>query len=138
MWILYGFLSALTAALMTVVAKIGLKNIDPTFATGIRSFIMFLFMLLVVAFSGKLKGFLTLDQKAFWIIVSSAIFGALSWFFYFLALRGGPTSKVAALDRSSLILVILFSVLFLSEKMSLKLGLGTLLASIGILLITLA
>ena len=138
MWILYGFLSALTAALMTIVAKIGLKNIDPTFATGIRSFVMFLFMMLVVVFSGKLKGFSTLDQKAFWIIVGSALFGALSWFFYFLALRGGPTSKVAALDRSSLILVILFSVLFLSEKMSLKLGIGTLLASIGILLITLA
>lgn len=138
MWIIYGFLSALTAALMTIVGKIGLQNIDPTFATGIRSFIMFIFMMSVVFFSGKLKDFSTLDQKAFWIIVTSAIFGALSWLFYFLALRSGPTSKVAALDRSSLILVILFSVLFLSEKMSLKLGLGTLLASIGILLITLA
>ena len=138
MWILYGFLSALTAALMTIVGKIGLQNIDPTFATGIRSFIMFLFMMFVVLFSGTLKDFSTLDQKALWIIVTSAIFGALSWLFYFLALRSGPTSKVAALDRSSLILVILFSVLFLSEKMSLKLGLGTLLASIGILLITLA
>lgn len=138
MWILYGFLSALTAALMTIVGKIGLQNIDPTFATGIRSFIMFLFMMSVVLFSGKLKDFSTLDQKAFWIIVGSAIFGALSWFFYFLALRGGPTSKVAALDRSSLIIVILFSVVFLAEKLSLKLALGTILATVGIILIALA
>ncbi len=137
MWLLFALLAAVTAALMTIVAKIGLKGIDPTFATGVRSAFMFLFMTCVVIVSGKLKGFTSLDQKSFWIIVASAIFGALSWLFYFLALRDASASKVAAIDRLSLVFVILFSVLFLADKLTPKLALGGVLAAVGIILIAL-
>lgn len=138
MWIVYGLLAAASAALMTIVGKIGLKNIDPTFATGVRSFVMCIFMASVVILSGKLKGFSTLDQKAIWTIVISAVCGALSWLFYFLALKTGQTSKVAALDRLSLVFVILFSVIFLAEKINLKLILGGIFATIGIILVTIS
>jgi transporter family protein len=138
MWLVFAILSALTAALMTIVAKVGLKGVDPTFATGIRSLVMFLFMGSVVVLGGKFKSAAVLDQKSFWIIVASAVFGALSWLFYFLALRDASASKVAAIDRGSLLVVILFSVLFLAEKLSLKLALGGLFATIGIVLIALA
>ncbi|MEK7116367.1 MAG: EamA family transporter [Patescibacteria group bacterium] len=137
MWLLFALLAAVTAAIMTIVAKIGLKGIDPTFATGVRSAFMFLFMACVVLVSGKLKGLTTLDQKSFWIIVASAIFGALSWLFYFLALRDASASKVAAIDRLSLVFVILFSVLFLADKLTIKLALGGVLTTIGIILIAL-
>ncbi len=137
MWLLFALLAAVTAALMTIVAKIGLKGIDPTFATGVRSAFMFLFMACIVVVSGKLKAIATLDQKSFWIIVASAIFGALSWLFYFLALRDASASKVAAIDRLSLIFVILFSVLFLADKLTPKLALGSVFATIGIILIAL-
>lgn len=138
MWLLFALLAAVAAALMTIVAKIGLKGIEPTFATGVKSAVMFLFMATVVVVSGKLKGLATLDQKSFWIIVVSAIFGALSWLFYFLALRDAPASKVAAVDRLSLVFVILFSILFLAENITLKLALGGIIATIGIVLIALA
>lgn len=138
MWLLFSILSALTAAIMTVVAKVGLKHVDPTLATGVRSAIMFVFMVLIVAATGKLKGLSILDGKAVWIIAVSALFGALSWLFYFLALKDGAASKVAAIDRLSLILVIIFSVAFLAEKLSWKLATGGLLATIGIILIALA
>ena len=138
MWLLFSILSAVTAALMTIAAKIGLKNIDPTLATGIRSVIMCLFMILVVIFTDKMRGLAHVDRRAFVIIAISAIFGALSWLFYFLALRSGITSKVAAIDRLSLIFVIVFSIFALSEKTSWKLVTGGILATVGITLIALA
>jgi transporter family protein len=139
MWAMYAILGALAAALMTIFGKIGLKNIDPTFATGIRSFFMFVFMMSVLAVTGRFKLIGTLDQKALWTIIISSIFGALSWLFYFIALRGAPsTTKVASLDRLSLILVIIMSVVFLSEKLTWQLAVGGILATAGIVLIALA
>lgn len=138
MWLLFALLSALTAALMTIAGKIGLKGLDPTFATGVRSFFMFAFMTGVVLVSGKLKNLAALDQKALLTIILSAVLGALSWLFYFLALKDAPASKVAAIDRLSLVFVIVFSVIFLAQTVNLKLILGGILATIGIILISLA
>lgn len=138
MWLLFATLSAITAALMTIAGKIGLKNVDPTLATGVRSLFMFLLMAGIVLVSGKIKGLEQIDGKGFYIILISSVFGALSWLFYFLALRTGTASKVAAIDRLSLILVIVISILFLAEKLSIKLALGSILATIGIVLIALA
>lgn len=131
MWLLYALGAAITAALMTIVGKIGLKGIDPTFATGIRSFFMFVFMTLVVIFSGKLKNFSSLDKNAVLAIVVSAVFGALSWLFYFLALKDGTANKVAAIDRLSIVFIILMSALFLAEKLTLKTAIGGLLIAMG-------
>lgn len=138
MWIVYGLLAALTAALMTIVGKIGLKNVDPTLATAIRSFFMFAFMIATVAVSGKLQKIGTLTGRDWLIISVAGIFGALSWLFYFLGLRETTASKLASLDRLSLPLIILFSVLFLSEKLSWQLMGGGLLVTIGAILIALA
>jgi bacterial/archaeal transporter family protein len=137
MWLIFSILSAATAALMTIVGKLGLKGVDPTFATGIRSAVMFLFMMGVLVISGKFKLLSTLDHKAFWTIVISAMFGALSWMFYFIALKDASASKVAAIDRLSLALVIVFSILVLGEKLTWKLALGSVLSTIGIVLIAL-
>ena len=82
---------------MTVIAKLGLK-VDPTLATTIRSFVMFAFMLLTAFALQKHKLLGQINSSALWAIIISAIFGALSWLFYFLALKDGPASKVAALD----------------------------------------
>lgn len=138
MWLFFAILSALMAAGMTIIGKLGLKNIEPTLATGVRSLVMFLFMLSVVGFTGKLKQIAFVDSKSLSIIVASAVLGALSWLCYFIALKYAPATKVAAIDRLSLILVIILSVLFLGEKGNAKLAVGSLLATAGIVLITLA
>lgn len=137
MWILYALGAAITAALMTIVGKIGLKNIDPTFATGIRSFFMFVFMVMVVGFSGKMKNFSTLDKNALLAIIVSAVFGALSWLFYFLALKDGSANKVAAIDRTSIVFIILLSTLFLADKLTIKTAIGGLLIAAGAIAIIL-
>ncbi len=138
MWILYGSLAALTAALMTIVGKIGLKNVDPTLATGIRSFFMFAFMAGITIVTGKTKGWNTLDARDIGWIVLAAVFGALSWLFYFLGLKATTASKLASLDRLSLPLIILFSVLLLGEHYSWKLLLGGLFVTFGAILVALA
>lgn len=135
MWIVYGLLAALCAALMTVAGKIGLKKVDPTLATGVRSFFMFAFMALVVIFSGKLKHWDQLSNKNVWYIIIAAVFGAASWLFYFIGLKATSASKLASLDRLSLPLIILFSLVFLGEDFSWKLVAGGALVTGGALLI---
>jgi transporter family protein len=135
MWILLGLLSALTAALMTVVGKTALANVDPTLATGIRSAVMCAAMAAVLAATGKWRLAEGLPGNAWTAIVVSALFGAASWLCYFLALRIAPAAKVAALDRLSLAMVVVLAALFLGEAPSWKTGLGALLSTAGILLI---
>lgn len=136
-WPLYALLAAITAALMTIVGKVGLKNIDPTFATGIRSFFMFIFMVIVVVVSGKVSNFDKLDRNALLAIIISAVFGAASWLFYFLALKDGSASRVSAIDRTSIVFVIILSTLFLAEKLTLKTAAGGLLIALGAILVAL-
>lgn len=135
MWIFFGLLSAVTAALMTICAKIGLKNIDPTLATAVRSGIMFVFMIFVAIFSGKIQHIGEFDARAWRWIVAAGLFGALSWLFYFVGLEQTSASKLAALDRLSLPLIIVFSVFLLSEKLSWPLAIGGAFVTIGAILI---
>lgn len=137
MWFFYALGAAVTAALMTIIGKVGLKGVDPTFATGVRSVVMCLFMVLVVLLSGKLKQVSTLDKNALIAIIASAIFGALSWLFYFLALKDGSANKVAAIDRTSIVFIILLSAFFLAEKLTLKTVIGGILIALGAVAIVL-
>jgi len=138
MWIVYGLLAALTAALMTIVGKLGLKKVDPTLATAVRSFFMFGFMVITALASGKLKQLDQLSFKNVGVIALAGVFGAASWFFYFLGLKETTASKLASLDRLSLPLIIMLSLLFLGEAFSWKLVLGGAFVTLGAILIALA
>lgn len=130
-WILYALLSALFAALVAIFGKIGLKNIDSTLATTIRAVVMALFLLLSAASLGKFSHWNELDGKILWLIILSGIAGALSWLFYFFALKDGPAAGVAAIDRTSVIFVILLAALFLGESLTWKTAAGGVLIALG-------
>ncbi len=139
MWLLYAFISAFFAALVAIFGKLGLKSIDPTLATTIRGIIMAGF-LFVLSFSiGKFNGFsLTNLSSRDWILITlSGIAGALSWLFYFVALKEGPASAVASIDRLSIVFIVVLAALFLGEAFTWKVALGALLVSAGAVLITL-
>lgn len=138
MWIVYGLLAALTAALMTIVSKAGLKQVDPTLATAIRSAFMFVFMTGTILITGKFKTLGDVSEKDVRAIILAAIFGALSWLFYFLGLKSTTASKLASLDRLSLPIIIVLSVLFLGEVFSWKLALGGGLITAGAIIIATA
>jgi len=136
-WIIFALLSAISAALVAIFGKIGVSNIDSTLATTVRAIIMSLFLILVSFALGKYQLITTIDSKALAFIILAGISGALSWLFYFLALKLGPASGVAALDRLSVVFVLIFSVLFLAEKLTLYKLLGAILITIGAILMIL-
>lgn len=140
LWILFGLLSAVFASLVAIFGKIGLQKVDPTLATAIRAVIMASFMIVVTASLGKFTGVSvdTLSGKEWLLIALAGIAGALSWLFYFSALRIGPASAVAALDRLSVAFVIIFSLLFLGEAFKWETIFGGLLIILGALLIVFA
>lgn len=137
LWIIFALLSAGFAGLVAVLGKIGIQNIDATLATTVRALVMAGFLVTVSLSLGKAKLLSTIDSKAFLFIVLSGIAGALSWIFYFVALKTGPATAVAALDRLSVVFVVILAVLFLGESLTWKSGLGVLLLTAGAILMTL-
>jgi transporter family protein len=137
-WLVLALLSAIAAALVTIFGKIGLKNVDANTATAIRAVIMAAFLLIVIALQGKLSQIPSvINNKAIYYIILSGIAGALSWMFYFLALKLSTASQVAVIDRLSIVFVIILATLFLGEKFDLKTALGTVLIATGAILIAL-
>jgi len=137
LWIPLALLSALFAALVAIFGKIGLERVDTTLATTVRAGVMFLFLLIVVIAMGKFGDIGTLTGKAALFVVLAGVAGALSWIFYFWALKIGKASQIAPLDRLSVVFVIVLAALFLGEKIAWKTAIGTLLMVAGAILIAL-
>ena len=143
MWLFFAFLSAVTAALVAIFGKLGLsENISPTIATTVRSIIMAVFLVTTVGVLVSIKKLDGFSLSAFgardWLlIILSGVFGALSWLFYFVALKQGPASSVAAIDRLSVVFVVMLAVVVLGESLGWKAFLGAGIMALGAFLITL-
>ena len=126
-WIALSLLSAVCAGFTAVFAKLSLTSFEPTTATIIRSFIMLITLVMIKAVSDGFNGtpWAQIESKAWLFLIISGIAGALSWCFYLVALKHGPTAQVSALDRTSLIFVIILSVVILGEKVSMSTLLGS-------------
>ncbi|NPE51382.1 EamA family transporter [Dickeya dadantii] len=138
-WLLYALLSALCAALVALFGKIGLQQLDANTATAIRAVIMALFLVGVVVAQGKTSMFGTVlaNHKAMVFIVLSGVAGALSWLFYFMALKSGTVAQVAPIDKLSVVFAVILAALLLGEKVSLLAGVGVAMISAGALLVAL-
>lgn len=136
---LYAFLSALAAALVAIFAKAGLNRIDPTLATTLRSIIMAVFLVGFAFVGGKYSSLKHASISVTeWVLLACAgIAGAISWLFYFIAIRNGNVSAVVAIDRLSLVFVVLFAAIFFKETITWRTGIGVLLMVSGALLISL-
>lgn len=130
-WILYALLSAGFAATVAIFGKIGISNVDSTLATSVRAVIMAVFLVIVSLSLGKFKLLETVNSKALTFIALSGIAGAMSWLFYFFALKNGPATGVAVLDRLSVVFVFILAVLVLGEAWTWKTAVGVLLIAIG-------
>ena len=138
-WVILGLLSAVTAALVAIFGKVGLEGVDSTIASGVRAVVMVVVVLGVILFSGRLNEIpeVIKNGRALFYIVLGGIAGGLSWIFYFAALKLGEASKVAPLDRLSVVFVLVFSILFLGEKLTWNLALGVGLMTAGAILVVL-
>ena len=122
---------------MAIFGKIGLKGIDSTLATTVRGIIMALFLVCVAFAMRKFDGFSlhSFTGREWVFIILAGIAGALSWLFYFSALRAGPAGAVSAIDRLSIVFVVILAAIFLGEAFTWKIGIGALLMASGAILI---
>lgn len=137
LWLVFGLLSAITASLVAIFGKIGLQGVDANTATAVRAVIMALFLVIVAAAQGNLGQIpaILADKKTISFIILSGIAGALSWLFYFLALKYGKVSQVAPIDKLSVVLATIIAILFLGEKISILNGIGVTLIALGAILV---
>ncbi|MDN0122642.1 EamA family transporter [Yersinia aleksiciae] len=138
-WLIYALLSALTASLVAIFGKIGLQHLDANTATAVRAVVMALFLVGVVVVQGKfnLVGAVLADKKALLFVVLSGIAGALSWLFYFMAIKNGNVSQVAPIDKLSVVFAVILAFILFGEKISLVAGLGVALITAGALMVAL-
>ncbi|MCX8183395.1 MAG: EamA family transporter [Crenarchaeota archaeon] len=134
-WLILAFLSAFFAALVTIFGKIGLKTVDSTVAAGVRAVIMAATMVGIIILLGRTSQLAELTQRDMLFIILSGVSGALSWVFYFAALKLSDASKVATIDRTSILFVIVLSYLILGEEPSLKTAAAGILVFLGALIL---
>lgn len=117
-WWVFGLLSALFAALTTLFAKIGLQGVNSNVATAVRTVVILFIAWGIVLFRGEWPGWQVLGGKTLLFLVLSGVATGLSWLAYFRALALGPAGSVAAVDKSSIVLVLLLAALFFGEPLT--------------------
>lgn len=137
MWKVYAILSAVFAALTAILAKIGVKNVNPNVATAIRTVIILLMSWGIVMAAGEMKHLKTITKHNLLFLCLSGVATGLSWLFYFKALQEGPVSKVAPIDKFSVALSIGLAFIFLHETPDLKTIIGGLLIIAGTVIMVL-
>lgn len=136
-WLVWALLSAVFAALTAIFAKIGLEGTNADFATLIRTVLIVGVLAVFVRFTGRWSNPLRLSGRTWAFLALSALSTGASWLFYFRALKAGQASKVAAVDRLSLVLVALFAFLLLGERPDGREWVGILMVATGVLVLAL-
>lgn len=133
-WMIFAWLSAIFAALTSILAKIGVENVNSNLATAIRTAVVLVMAWVVVAAKGKKNVFSGLGGKAFVFIALSAVATAASWLCFYYALKNGDASVVVPIDKLSILAVVLFSRIFLKEKLTAMSAAGLVLLTAGTVL----
>ena len=136
-WLVWALLSAAFAALTAIFAKIGLEGVDSDLATLIRTTVILIVLASFVYAMGKWSDPLALPGRTWAFLVLSGLATGASWVCYFRALKVGDASKVAPVDKGSLVLVALFAFMFLHERPSLREWMGILMVASGVLVLAL-
>jgi bacterial/archaeal transporter family protein len=134
-WFYWALLSAVFAAFTAIFAKIGLKGVDSDFATLIRTFVIVLTLTGFVMYAGKWANPLSLRPQTLLFLTLSGLATGASWVFYFRALQVGDASKVAPVDKLSLVLVAIFAFTFLHERPTVREWLGILMVGTGVIVL---
>ena len=137
MWLVYALLSAVFAALTTLLAKVGIEGVSSHLATAIRTMIVVVMAWGMVLLTNAQKGIRSISVKSWWFLILSGIATGISWLCYYRALQLGDASKVVPVDKLSVIITLILAFLFLHESFTLKSLLGCLLIGAGTLMMVL-
>jgi transporter family protein len=134
-WFFWALLSAVFAALTAIFAKVGLEGVDSDLATLVRTFVIMAVLIVFVHVTRKWSNPFEFSSRTWLFLVLSGLATGASWVCYFRALKIGAASKVAPVDKLSLLLVAVFAFLFLNERPSVREWVGILMVGAGVLVL---
>ena len=137
MWIFYAILSAIFAAATSILAKVGIEGIDSNLATAIRTAVVLVMAWGLVFLTGAHAGIRDISQKSMLFLVLSGIATGASWLFYYKAIQMGDVSKVAPIDKCSVVITMILAFVFLHETVDMKTIAGGLLITAGTIVLIL-
>ena len=131
MWWLFALLSAVFAALTSILAKVGIENVDSTLATAIRTVAVVGMSWLMVFITNTQSGISSISKKSWIFLILSGIATGLSWLFYYKALQLGDASKVVPIDKFSVVISMILAFVILKEDLTFKTVMGGILITAG-------
>ena len=137
MWFLFALLSAVFAALTSILAKVGIDGVDSNLATAIRTMVVVVMAWGMVFLTHAQSGIWSISRKSWLFLILSGLATGASWLCYYRALRLGQVSKVVPVDKLSVVFTLLLAFLFLHEEFTAKSLLGCIFISAGTLLMVL-
>lgn len=137
MWIVYALLSALFAALTSVLAKLGISDVNSNLATAIRTTVVLVIAWGIVFLTGKQQGIEDITRRSWVFLILSGLATGLSWLFYYKALQIGKVSQVVPIDKLSVVISMALAFMFLGERLTVKAVLGGILITAGTLVLVL-
>lgn len=135
LWQFWALLAAVFAALTAIFAKIGVEEINPDYATLIRTFVILIALSFLLFVTGQLESPASIPRKTWVFLTLSGLATGASWLCYFRALKLGNASRVAPIDKLSVLFVAIFASAFLGERLSLGNWLGIALITVGAILL---
>ena len=137
MWLVFAILSAVFAALTSILAKIGIEGVNSTLATALRTVVVLIMSWGMVFLTNAQSGLNEISRKSWIFLILSGLATGASWLCYYYALQQGQVSKVAPIDKMSIVLTLILSFIFLHEQFTLKSLIGCLLLTAGTLVMVL-
>ena len=134
-WPFWAFLSAVFAALTAIFGKIGVEKINSDFATLIRTVIILALLAVIVTAIGAWQPLASVSRKTYLFLLLSGLATGASWLCYYRALKIGPASGVAPIDKMSVLLVAIFGVMFLGERLQARNWIGIGMIAVGTILV---
>ena len=124
MWTIFAILSAIFAALTSILAKVGIEGVNSNLATAVRTIVVVLMAWFMVFVTGNLNGIVDISKKSWLILILSGLATGASWLCYYKALQLGEASKVVPIDKLSIVITIILAFIFLGEQITLKTLIG--------------
>ena len=137
MWAVFAVLSAVFAALTSILAKVGIKDVDSNLATAIRTCAVIVMAWLMVFITGAQSGLADVSRKSWIFLILSGLATGASWLCYYRAIKLGEVSKVVPIDKLSVVLTLVLAFIFLKEEFTAKSIIGCALLAAGTLVMIL-
>ena len=137
MWFVFAILSAVFAALTSILAKVGIEGVNSNLATAIRTLVVVLMAWLMVFITNAQGGLSSISKKSWLFLILSGLATGASWLCYYKALQMGEASKVVPIDKLSVVITLILAFVFLHEQFTIKSIFGCILIGAGTLLMVL-